>query len=65
MYMLGQGTAKDRELSKFYGDKAEEQKRDRQHQIERAEDRADRAADRAANTMTGFVMAAVFGALLF
>ena len=65
MYMLGQGTAKDRELSKFYGDKAEEQKRDRQHQIERAEDRSDRAADRAANAMTGFVMGAVFGALLF
>lgn len=65
MYMLGQGTPKDRELSKFYGDKAEEQKRDRQHQIERAEDRADHAADRAANAMTGFVMGAVFGALLF
>jgi hypothetical protein len=65
MYMLGQGTPKDRELSKFYGDKAEEQKRDREHQIERAEDRADRAADRAANAMTGFVMGAVFGALLF
>jgi len=65
MYMLGQGTAKDRELSRFYGDKAAEQKRDREHQIERAEDRADRAADRAANAMTGFVMGAVFGALLF
>lgn len=69
MYMLGQGTAKDRELSRFYGDKAAEQKRDREHQIERAEDRADRAADRAANSaanaMTGFVMGAVFGALLF
>jgi hypothetical protein len=65
MYMLGQGTPKDRELSKFYGDKAEEQKRDRQHQVERAEDRADRAADRAVNAMTGFVMGAVFGALLF
>ena len=60
MYMLGQGTPKDRDLSKFYGDKAEEQKRDRQHQIEREEDRADRAADRAANAMTGFVMGAVF-----
>ncbi|HKI26787.1 MAG TPA: tetratricopeptide repeat protein [Candidatus Sulfotelmatobacter sp.] len=65
MYMLGQGTPKDRELSRFYGDKAAEQKRDREHQIERAEDRADRAADRAANAMTGFVMGAVFGALLF
>lgn len=65
MYMLGQGTTKDRELSQFYAAKAEEQKRDREHQIERAEDRADRAADRAANTMTGFVMGAVFGALLF
>jgi TPR repeat protein len=35
MYMLGQGTPKDHELSKFYGDKAAEQKRDREHQIER------------------------------
>jgi len=34
----------------------EEQKRERQHQIERAEDRADRAADRGVNAMTGFVM---------
>jgi hypothetical protein len=65
MYMLGQGTSQNRELSKFYGDKAAEQKRDREHQIERAEDRADRAADRAVNAMTGFVMGAVFGALLF
>jgi len=65
MYMLGQGTAKDRELSKFYGDKAAEQKRDWEHQKERAEDRADRAADRSANAMTGFVMGAAFGALLF
>jgi TPR repeat protein len=65
MYMLGQGTPQDRELSKFYGDKAAEQKRDREHQIERAQDRADHAADRAANAMTGFVMGAVFGALLF
>jgi hypothetical protein len=65
MYMLGQGTPKDRELSKFYGDKAAEQKLDREHQIERAEDRADRAADREVNAMTGFVMGAVFGALLF
>lgn len=65
MYMLGQGTPQNRELFKFYGDKAAEQKRDREHQIERAEDRADRAADRAVNAMTGFVMGAVFGALLF
>lgn len=65
MYMLGEGTAKDRELSQFYAAKAEEQKRDREHQIERAEDRQDRAADRAANAMTGFVMGATFGALLF
>ena len=65
MYMLAQGTPKDVELSKFYGDKAAEQKRDREHQIERQEDRADRAADRASNAMTGFVMGAVFGGLLF
>ncbi len=65
MYMLGQGTPQDRELSKFYGDKAAEQKRDREHQMQRAQDQANRAADRAANAMTGFVMGAVFGALLF
>ncbi len=65
MYMLGQGTPQDRELSRFYGEKAAEQKRDREHQLERQQDREDRAADRAANTMTGFVMGAVFGALLF
>ncbi|MGP8092595.1 MAG: tetratricopeptide repeat protein [Candidatus Sulfotelmatobacter sp.] len=65
MYMLGQGTPQDRELSHFYGEKAAEQKRDREHQLERQQDREDRAADRAANTMTGFVMGAVFGALLF
>jgi hypothetical protein len=65
MYMLGQGTPKDRELSQFYSEKAAEQKRDREHQLERQQDRADRAADRAANAMTGFVMGAVFGALLF
>jgi len=65
MYMLAQGTSKDRELSQFYSEKAAEQKRDREHQIERQQDREDRAADRAANAMTGFVMGAVFGGLLF
>jgi hypothetical protein len=61
MYALGQGAPKDPELAKFYGDKAAEQKRDRQRQ----EDRADRAADRTVNAMTGFVMGTVFGAMLF
>jgi hypothetical protein len=65
MYMLAQGTPKDVELSHFYGEKAAEQKRDREHQIERQQDREDRAADRATNAMTGFVMGAVFGGLLF
>lgn len=61
MYTLGQGTAKNPELAAFYEKKAAEQKRDR----ERQEDREDRAADRTANAMTGFVMGAAFGAMLF
>ncbi len=61
MYMLGQGTPRDAELSRFYGDKAAEQKRDWEHQQERA----DRSAGRAASALTGFVMGAVFGALVF
>ncbi len=61
MYMLGQGTARDAELSRFYGEKAAEQKRD----WERQQDRADRNAGRAASALTGFVMGAVFGALMF
>jgi TPR repeat protein len=61
MYMLGQGTPRDPELSRFYGDKAAEQKRDWEHQQERA----DRSAGRAASALTGFVMGAVFGALVF
>ena len=72
MYMLGQGTARNPELSKFYADKAAEQKadmqreQDRQERAEaRKEEREDRAADRQANALTGFVMGSVFGALLF
>lgn len=61
MYMLGQGTAPDPNLSSFYAAKANEQKREQ----ERREDRADRAAASRANMLTGFVMGAVFGALLF
>jgi hypothetical protein len=65
MYMLGQGTTKDRELSQFYAAKAAEQKRDKERQEDRADAAAERAADRAQNAMTGFVMGAAFGALLF
>jgi hypothetical protein len=61
MYMLGQGTAPDPNLSNFYAAKASEQKRE----WERNQDRADRAAASRANMLTGFVMGAVFGALLF
>lgn len=65
MYMLGQGTKRDPELSRFYADKAAEQKRD----AERAEairiEREERAADRGAYMLSNFVMAAVLGAALF
>lgn len=72
MYMLGQGTKRDPDLSRFYADKAAEQKRDmereqdRQERAEaRREEHAERAADRGAQVLTGFVMAATFGAFLF
>lgn len=72
MYMLGQGTKRDPELAKFYGDKAAELKRDmereqdRQERAEaRYEEHQERAADRGAQVLTGFVMAATFGAFLF
>jgi hypothetical protein len=65
MYMLGQGTAKDRELSQFYAAKAAEQKRDKERQEDRADAAAERQKDREQNAMTGFVMGATFGALLF
>jgi hypothetical protein len=61
MYTLGQGTAPDPNLAHFYAGKADEQKRE----AERREDRADRAAAARNNALTGFVMGAVFGALLF
>lgn len=61
MYMLGQGTPRDAELSRFYAEKAAEQKRD----WERAQDRANRAASSAAGALTGFVMGTIFGALMF
>ena len=72
MYMLGQGTKRDPELSRFYASKAAEQKRDmereqdRQERAEaRREEHEERAADRGAQVLTGFVMAATFGAFLF
>lgn len=72
MYMLGQGTPRDLELSKFYAGKAAEQKRDMEREEDRqeraqarAEEHAERAADRGAQVLTGFVMAATFGAFLF
>jgi hypothetical protein len=72
MYMLGEGTKRDPEISKFYADKAAEQKldmereQDRQERAQaRAEEHAERAADRGAQVLTGFVMAATFGAFLF
>lgn len=58
MYQLGRGTKKDLTLSKFYGDKAAEQKRD----FERQQDRADRARSDMLHT---FVFGAVLGAALF
>src|SRR5580698_2689998 len=61
MYMLGQGTPRDPELSRFYAAKAAEQKRD----WERQQDRADRATRTAGAALTGFVMGAVLGALMF
>jgi hypothetical protein len=60
MYMLGEGTAADPRLSKFYAEKADEQQR----QKERQEDRADRASDQS-RMLGSFVMGAVFGALIF
>ena len=72
MYTLGQGTPRDLELSKFYADKAAEQKRDKEREEDkqeraqaRAEEHEERAADRRAQVLTGFVMAATFGAFLF
>ena len=72
MYMLGQGTKRDPKLSRFYAGKAAEQKRDmerEQDRQERAEARREehekRAADRGTQVLTGFVMAATFGAFLF
>ena len=72
MYMLGQGTKRDPELAQFYSNKAAELKHDmerEQDREERAEARreehAERAADRGAQVLTGFVMAATFGAFLF
>ena len=57
MYMLGQGTARDVELSHYYAGKADEQKRERERQ-------QDRAADQS-RMLSSFVMGAVVGALLF
>jgi hypothetical protein len=65
MYMLGEGTPRDPELSRYFGDKAAEQKSDFERRQERQEDREERAADRRANVLTGFVMGAVFGAAFF
>lgn len=72
MYMLGQGTKRDPELSRFYANKAAEQKLDMQREQDREEraearreEHAERAADRGAQVLTGFVMAATFGAFLF
>jgi hypothetical protein len=65
MYMLGEGTPRDPELSRYFSDKAAEQKRDFERRQERQEDREERAADRRANVLTGFVMGAVFGAAFF
>jgi hypothetical protein len=72
MYMLGQGTARSPEMSRFYAEKAAEQKRDmereqdRQERLQaRQEERQDRAADRNAYILTNCVMAAVLGAALF
>jgi hypothetical protein len=72
MYTLGQGTPRDLELSKFYAGKAAEQKRDKEREEDRqeraearAEEHEERAADRRAQVLTGFVMAATFGAFLF
>jgi hypothetical protein len=61
MYILGQGTPRDPELSRFYAAKAAEQKRD----WERQQDRADRAAGSAGAALTGFVMGSILGALFF
>src|SRR5262249_34522259 len=72
MYMLGQGIARNPEMSRFYAEKAAEQKRDmereqdRQERLQaRREERQERAADRGAYMLTNFVMAAVLGAALF
>lgn len=72
MYMLGQGTKRDPALSKFYADKAAdlkhdmEREQDREERAEaRLEEHQERAADRGAQVLTGFVMAATFGAFLF
>lgn len=72
MYMLGQGTKRDPALSKFYADKAAdlkhdmEREQDREERAEaRYEEHQERAADRGAQVLTGFVMAATFGAFLF
>jgi hypothetical protein len=61
MYMLGQGTKRDPELSRFYAEKAAEQK----HDWELQQDRASRAMGSAGSALTGFVFGAVFGMLVF
>ena len=61
MYMLGQGTKRDVELSHFYGEKAAEQKRE----WERAEDREEARRNAATGALTGFVFGAIFGAVFF
>jgi|HubBroStandDraft_6_1064221.scaffolds.fasta_scaffold127492_1 hypothetical protein len=60
MYTLGEGTEKNPELARFYGDKAATQKQDAIHEKERREDRADRAADREA-----YILGQAFGSFLF
>lgn len=72
MYMLGQGTPRDPELSHFYAEKAAAQKQDMQREQDRQErqqarqeEREERAADRDAYLLSNFVMAAVLGAALF
>jgi TPR repeat protein len=60
MYTLGEGTAPNAETAHYYDGKADEQQRLK----EREEDRADRQADQT-KMLNGFVMGAVFGALMF
>jgi len=72
MYMLGQGTPRDSQLSRYYADKAAAQKQDMQREQDRQErlqarqmEHEERAADRDAYLLSNFVMAAVLGAALF